>query len=88
MTNLESSTMEDGPDVLVSREKLKRIINGSLASNDLMGVDQAAQFLGVSKPTLYLKTSKKEVPFHKVPGTKKLWFSREELTAWIKGWEV
>lgn len=84
--------------ILTSPEQIKQIISEQVdqkfndykqqkSENDLMDVDRAAEFIGISKKTLYLKTSRKEIPFHRVPGTKKLWFSKEGLTAWIKGME-
>ena len=98
MKNLESSVLEGSPVILMSQEQLDQKINDSVnakfdgyeqkeADNDLMDVDRAADFLGISKKTLYLKTSKKEVPFSKIPGTKKLWFSKEQLTDWIRSYE-
>jgi excisionase family DNA binding protein len=54
------------------------------AANDLCDISAAAEFLGLKVPTLYSKVSKREIPFSK-PGGKRLYFSKEELTKWIKG---
>ena len=62
---------------------IAKMLDSKESTTDLMDVNQAADFLGITKATLYLKTSHKEVPFHKISGTKKLWFSRKELTDYI-----
>ena len=45
-------------------------------------IKQAAEFLSLSVPTIYSKVSKGELPFMKV--SKRLYFSREDLIAYIK----
>ena len=95
MTTLQNSVAEGSPLILTSPEQIQKLIEDALrakfetekqrfAENDLMDVTQAADFLGISKKTLYEKTAKRKLPFHKPAGTKKLWFSRERLTEWIK----
>lgn len=51
-------------------------------TSDLMTVEQAAIFLSLSVPTIYTKVSRKELPVNK--RGKRLYFSKEELCAWIK----
>jgi excisionase family DNA binding protein len=48
-----------------------------------LSIDDAADFTGLKKPTLYKMTSEGSIPFHKQGG--KLWFFRDELVSWIKG---
>ena len=74
-------------DLFISELTLRKNRMGQNETNDLLNVDEAAAFLGITKATLYLKTSRKEVPFSRVPGTKKLWFSRERLINWIKSYK-
>jgi excisionase family DNA binding protein len=50
--------------------------------SDLMTIGQAAGFINLSVPTLYTKVSRGEIPVNK--RGKRLYFSRDELTAWIK----
>ena len=47
-----------------------------------LGIDEAAQFVGLAKQTLYRLTSEGTIPFYKNAG--KLWFFRDELLAWIR----
>lgn len=51
--------------------------------DDLLTIEQAAVFLHLTKPTLYSKVSKGEVPFMK--RSKRLYFSRIELMEYVKG---
>jgi excisionase family DNA binding protein len=62
------------------RNHLEKIEQNSLG---LVGVDEAAKFLGVSKGYLYQLTSKSLVPFHK-PFNKKLFFDLQELKDFLK----
>jgi excisionase family DNA binding protein len=48
----------------------------------LLTVEEAAQFLHLSKPTIYSKVSRGELPYMK--SSKRLYFSKVELTEYIK----
>lgn len=50
--------------------------------DDLLTIDQAAEFLTLSKPTLYSKVSRRELPFMK--RGKRLYFSKDELMGYLK----
>jgi excisionase family DNA binding protein len=50
--------------------------------DQLLTIQQAAEFLRLSVPTLYSKCSKSEIPYMK--RSKRLYFSREQLTEYIK----
>jgi excisionase family DNA binding protein len=50
--------------------------------DELLTVEQAAEFLSLSKPTVYSLISKKELPFMK--RSKRCYFSKVELTKYIK----
>jgi len=54
--------------------------------NDLLNIQEAAIFLNLSKATLYCKVNKRELPYMKQG--KRLYFSREELTNYIKSGKV
>lgn len=51
-------------------------------SGDIIDIDEAAAFLGLQRPTLYTKVSKRQIPFMKQG--KRLYFSKTDLTEWIK----
>ena len=50
-------------------------------TKEVMTLDEAAKFLGLSKSTLYKLTSGKLIPHYK-PNGKRIYFKREELQAW------
>lgn len=50
--------------------------------SDLLSIRQASEFLNLSVPTLYTKVSRREIPVNK--RGKRLYFSRDELSIWIK----
>jgi excisionase family DNA binding protein len=49
---------------------------------DLLNIQEASKFLGLAVPTLYSKVSERLIPHSKVG--KKLFFSREDLSNWVK----
>ena len=53
-------------------------------SDQLLTIKEAADFLHLSVPTIYGYVSRNEIPFSKRLNSKRLWFSKEELTNWIK----
>lgn len=48
----------------------------------IYGIQEASQFLGIAKPTIYTKTSNGTIPHFKKG--KKLYFRESELIAWIE----
>src|SRR5690242_2630807 len=52
------------------------------ASNKLMSVEEASNFLNLAPQTIYGFTSQRLIPFSK--RRKRLYFSKEDLIAWIK----
>jgi len=58
--------------------------NAVQETSDLLTIQEAGAYLHLSVPTLYGYVSKNTIPFCKRPGSKRLWFSKQELTEWIK----
>ena len=58
--------------------------NPSNETNDLLTIQEAGAYLHLSVPTIYGYVSKSTIPYSKRPGSKRLWFSKQELTEWIK----
>ena len=54
--------------------------------NDLLNIQEAAEFLNLSKSTLYNKVNKRELPVMKKG--KRLYFSRVELIEYIKSGKI
>ena len=53
-------------------------------SDQLLTIQQAGELIKLSVPTLYGYVSRNEIPFSKRPNSKRLWFSKLDLTNWIK----
>lgn len=49
-----------------------------------LNVKEAAEFLGITVPTIYSKNSKGELPACKAPGGKRLFFFRSDLVKYLK----
>ena len=69
---------------LESIEQLLRSNDASLKEDEdqLLTVEQTAEFLNLKVPTIYGLVSRSAIPYSK-PG-KCLYFSKKELTAWVK----
>ena len=48
----------------------------------LLSIEEAAELLGLGKPTVYRLTSQRKIPFYKV-GSRVL-FDADRLTAWLE----
>jgi len=62
--------------------KTEKANQQSAQSNDPMNIDQAAEFLGLKKATLYVKVSRNEIPNTHRNG--RLYFFRDELLSYLK----
>ena len=66
---------------------IKQIIAEQLRSfdggNEILSLEQAVTFTGLSKHTIYGYVNRGFLPFYKSAGGRKLYFSRKELTAWM-----
>lgn len=69
-------------------ENIERLLLESRSSqpeeptDKLLTIDEAAEFLHLSKPTLYSKVSRGELPYMK--RSKRLYFSKTELADYLK----
>ncbi len=55
----------------------------SLVHNEFMNAEQAAEFTGYSIHTIRKKTSLNKIPFHKLPNSSAVRYSRTELQEWM-----
>lgn len=69
------------PEIEKLKEQLNRIEDKLTAQKNVLNLDEAASFLGISKSHLYKLTSTGGVPCYS-PGGKKLYFNRSELERW------
>ena len=69
-------------EILSAIEALLNSKLGKVCSEYLDSQD-ACLFLGISKSTLYKKNLNKEIPYFKPKGSKKVYYKREDLIAYI-----
>lgn len=87
MTNVKQTMLIIDPDQLsvIVTESLRNYFEnqtkGKQEPNDLMTITEAAKFLNCSIPTIYAKTSKRIIPYHKQG--KRVYFLKSELKQWI-----
>ncbi|RIJ45512.1 DNA-binding protein [Maribellus luteus] len=64
-------------------EKLNQLLEEqNLMKKEILTVDEASQYLGISKSNLYKKTSAQRIPHYKPEG-KIIYFKRSELDEWM-----
>jgi excisionase family DNA binding protein len=51
--------------------------------HDIIFIDGACDITGYSKATIYSFVHKKQIPFHKAAGRRKLFFKKAELLSWM-----
>ena len=76
--------MENPFEILM--EKLNQIENliksqNNITTDNVMNVEQLANYIDLSKSHIYKKTSTREIPHYK--RGKKLYFSKQEIDKWI-----
>jgi len=52
-------------------------------NDDILTIDQASEFTSLAKQTIYQLVSERRIPYSKRKGTKRLYFSRNELREWM-----
>lgn len=62
--------------------RLKSLESLYLCQKDILNLDEAAEYLNISKSCLYKMTSKKEIPFYKP--NRLVYFERRELDNWVR----
>lgn len=64
------------------KEIKELLIKQSIQQKEILTIEEASEFLGLSTSRLYKMTSNKEIPHYK-PGGKKIYLNRQELEQWI-----
>ncbi|HTO16630.1 MAG TPA: helix-turn-helix domain-containing protein [Edaphocola sp.] len=54
----------------------------TIQQKEILSIEEASEFLGLSVSRLYKMTSNKEIPHYK-PGGKKIYLHQQELHQWI-----
>ena len=72
---------------LNSIEKAIEKLNSNVKEvDDFMNIEQAANFVGLSKATIYGLTHKQKIPYFKA--SKRLYFEKSDLVNWITSSKV
>lgn len=53
------------------------------SKGEVLSLNEAAEFLKISKSSIYKKTSQKQISYYKPPGCKKIYFLKKDLEDWI-----
>ena len=69
-------------DLSVIMERLDHIEKMIRSNKNVLNVEEAVEYTGLSRSFLYKLTAKGEIPFSK-PRGKLLYFSREKLDQWL-----
>jgi excisionase family DNA binding protein len=89
---MESLTLETLPKAVANLtetvNEIKRLLieksSEQPEADQLLTIQQAAELLSLSVPTIYGYVHRAEIPVSKRAGTKRLIFSKQELIAWVK----
>lgn len=60
--------------------------NGTVTITQVLNLNQAAEYVSLSKSAIYKKTSERNIPHFKQG--KKLYFKRSELDNWLTGMKI
>ena len=87
---MKSITFEQLPGLVselnIKLDKIEKLLlNNSIQpeTESLLTTSQAAEFLNLSVASVYGYVQRKEIPVCKRQGTKRLYFSKKQLTEWI-----
>lgn len=70
-------------DISNTNENLETLVKKqNVLEKEFLTLEEAADYLSLSKSAMYKMTSKREIPFYN-PGGKKIYFKKEELNNWI-----
>lgn len=78
--------MSEKVDEILSLLRNGGKLPASEPEDTILNVAEAAHFLKLKCPTIYLKCSNNEIPYFKKGG--KNYFSKKELTEWLKSGKV
>jgi len=60
----------------------QQIADYAIYQKEVLNFNEACQYTGISKSTMYKKTSQSEIP-HYCPSGKLIYFKRSDLDAWM-----
>lgn len=74
----------DSADILKLLNAMSKKIDGLSASlKPWLSVNEVADYLGLSISTIYQYVHRGIIPFKKIPGSRKLIFSKHDIDEWV-----
>ena len=86
MTENRTSKMnlEQERKIAELQERVNRLENLCYAAKEVLNLEEAANFLGIAKSTLYKMTHLNQLPYFK-PAGKLIFFEKQKLIDWVRG---
>lgn len=86
MTENKTSKMnlEQERKIAELQERVNRLENLCYAAKEVLNLEEAANFLGIAKSTLYKMTHLNQLPYFK-PAGKLIFFEKKKLIEWVHG---
>ena len=86
MTENKTSKMnlEQERKIAELQERVNRLENLCYAAKEVLNLEEAANFLGIAKSTLYKMTHLNQLPYFK-PSGKLIFFEKKKLIEWVRG---
>lgn len=69
----------DGLKIMEQLERIEKLVR---AGKNVLSLEEASEYTGISRSYLYKLTAKGEIPFSK-PRGKMIYFSKEKLDEWL-----
>lgn len=66
------------------QERVNRLENLCYATKEILNLEEASNFLGIAKSTLYKMTHLNQLPYFK-PAGKLIFFEKKALLDWVRG---
>lgn len=70
-------------NILFAIEQLLNSKLDKVCNSEYLDSQDACIFLGISKSSLYKKNLRKEIPYYKPNGSKKVYYKKEDLISYI-----
>lgn len=73
-------------ELKISLQEIRQLIEtqSQTPKNRLLVLAEACELLNLSKPSVYRLVNERRIPFHKLPGSKRLYFFEDQILDFIK----
>lgn len=80
-------SLEHERKIVELQERVNKLENLCFAAKEVLNLEEAADFLGIAKSTLYKMTHLNKLPYFK-PAGKLIFFEKKTLLDWVRGARV